>query len=413
MKHSLPFRMGLFLLLAIFSAALVYTTRQNAEIARSLAEKSLESTALALSAAAENALRQYGGNKEQQIREILSDRVVAYALIVGRDGTILFHTNPGRVGTRLNNEEMGDWIPGPEAGRKIVLGTGIPAYEFDFTLRHPDGRNELLRLVLNTTQADIVSSWTNRMWWIVGSILFLLWAVGFLLERAATRYFRLQALQQEQDRLTLIGQMTSVLAHEIRNAITGVKGYAQWAHEKTGDSQPAKMALDAVLQGTGRIETLVNELLLFSKDEEYRMEPVALTPVVREAVRDVLSSWAGHVEDHVDDGALVQADREKLFRTLVNGIRNASEAVGRNGTIRISSAVDGRWVELRIEDTGPGLSAETAPRVFTPFFTTRADGTGLGLAYARKVIRGMGGAIELKNRKETQGALLSIRLPSA
>jgi two-component system sensor histidine kinase FlrB len=68
---------------------------------------------------------------------------------------------------------------------------------------------------------------------------------------------------------------------------------------------------------------------------------------------------------------------------------------------------------LRIEDDGPGLSAEGADRIFTPFFTTKADGTGLGLAYARKVIKGMGGIIELKNRKDARGAVLSIRLPAA
>jgi signal transduction histidine kinase len=119
------------------------------------------------------------------------------------------------------------------------------------------------------------------------------------------------------------------------------------------------------------------------------------------------------VEVHVDDSTLVQADREKLYRTLANGIRNASEAIGQGGTIRISSAVDGRWVELCIEDTGPGLSAESAARIFTPFFTTKADGTGLGLAYAQKVIKGMGGIIELKNRKDERGAVLGIRLPAA
>jgi len=405
--------MGLLLLLAIFSAALVYITDQNAEIARSLASKSLESTALALSTAAESALRRYGSDKEQQIREILSDRIVAYALIASQDGTILFHTNPGRVGTRLTKEEMGNWLPGSVSSRQVTLGTGIPAQEFDFTLHRPDGSDELLRLILNTTQADMVLSWSNRMWWIVGSILVLLWTVGFFFERAVTRYLRLQASQEEHERLTLIGQMTAVLAHEIRNAIAGVKGYAQWAHEKTDESQPAKTALDAVLQGTGRIETLVNELLLFSKDEGYRMEAVDLASITREAVQNGLSSWGGHVNIHVVDGTLVKADREKLYRTLVNGIRNASEATGPGGTFRISTAVDGRWVVLRIEDNGPGLSADSAARIFTPFFTTKADGTGLGLAYAQKVIKGMGGIIELKNRKDERGAVLGIRLPAA
>lgn len=412
MKYLLPFRAGLFLLLAFFTAALIYVTHQNAVIARSLASKSLESTALGLSSAAENALRRFGSDREQ-VREILSDRVVAYAFIADRDGTILFHTNPARVGATLIRQEMGDWHPGSDSGRPILLGTGVPAWEFDFPLHRPDGTEEMLRLILNTTQADLVSSWTVRMGWIVASVLVLLWAVGLLFERAVTRYVRLQALQEEKERLTLVGRMTAVLAHEIRNAITGVKGYVQWADEKTDAAQPAKTALKAVLQGTGRIETLVNELLQFSKEEEYRLEPVALAPIAREAVRDGLASWKGSAEVLVEEGTLVRADRDKLYRTIANGIRNAAEAAGRDGTIRVSATGGGRRVELRIEDTGPGLSAEAASRVFTPFFTTKADGTGLGLAYARKVIDGMGGTIDLKNRNDTRGAVLEIRLPAA
>lgn len=412
MRYLFPFRAGLFLLLAFFTAALIYVTHQNAVIARTLASKSVESTALGLSSAAENALRRFGSDRDR-VREILSDRVVAYAFIAGRDGTILFHTNPARVGSILAREDMGDWHPGPGAGSPILLGTGVPAWEFDFPLHRPDGTEEMLRLVLNTTQADLVSSWTSRMWWIVGSVLALLWSVGFLFERAVTRYVRLQALQEEKERLSLVGRMTAVLAHEIRNAITGVKGYVQWADQKTDATQPAKTALKAVLQGTGRIETLVNELLRFSKEEEYRLEPVALAPIAREAVRDGLASWSGNAEVLVGEGTLVRADRDKLYRTITNGIRNAAEAAGLDGSIRVTAAADGRRVALRIEDTGPGLSDEEASRVFTPFFTTKADGTGLGLAYARKVIGGMGGTIDLKNRKDARGAVLDIRLPAA
>jgi len=417
MKHYIPFRMGLFLLLAFFSAALVYITNQNVAIARSLAAKSMESTAFALSKAAENALRHYGSNREQQIREILSDRVVAYALIADRDGTILFHTNPGRVGAVLTKGEMENWRrPGPLSSRQIILGTGRPAYEFNFKLYRPDGRDELLRLILHGTQSDLVVSWTDRMKWIVGSILVLLWGVGFFLERTAVRYLKLQARQEEQERLTLIGQMTAVLSHEIRNAIAGVKGYAQWAHEKTEESQPAKMALAAVLQGTERIEKLVNELLLFARDESFLMEPVDLLPVVRQAICDVLASWeekgAIPIDVQIKEGMRVKADREKLYRTLVNGIRNALEATGKDGTIRISSSAYGHGVELHIDDTGIGLPEGTAERIFSPFFTTKTQGTGLGLAYAKKVIEGMGGIITLNNRPDAPGAVLSIRLPS-
>jgi len=109
---------------------------------------------------------------------------------------------------------------------------------------------------------------------------------------------------------------------------------------------------------------------------------------------------------------LLKADREKLFRVIVNGIRNALDAIGQGGRIRIYAREDGRWVSVYIEDTGEGISEKDHYRLFTPFYTTKTDGTGLGLAYAKKVVEGMGGSIALSNRTGGVGAVLAIRLPN-
>lgn len=407
-------RVSLFFLLAFLSVVMIYTTHQNSLAVRSLARTSLESTALALSMAAENALRRSGTGRETEIREILSDRVVAYALIARHDDTILFHTNPTLVGTKLHDNDVKQQLAkGNVSSREITLGTGIPAYEFNFTLHHPDGSEELLRLILHTSQADLIVSRAERMWWLVGIMLALLWTAGLLLERTATRYIRLQAQQEEQKRLTLIGQMTAVLAHEIRNALASIKGYAQWVNEKTAESEPSKPAMAAILQSTGRIESLVNEILLFSKQETYTIEPVGIAPLMDEAAGSGLTGWQGKTEIEIDPGILVMADREKFLRTLVNGMRNAVDAMGGDGVLHIGVSAEGRWVTLRIEDSGPGISAEEVPRLFTPFYTTKTEGTGLGLAYAKKVVEGMGGIINLENRKYKQGAILSIKLPAS
>jgi signal transduction histidine kinase len=73
--------------------------------------------------------------------------------------------------------------------------------------------------------------------------------------------------------------------------------------------------------------------------------------------------------------------------------------------------VNGRWAEIRVEDTGPGIPGADLPKMFTPFHTTKADGTGLGLAYSKKAIEGMGGRIGIRNREGERGAVLWIRLP--
>lgn len=416
MRNYLPhiIRTVLSFLLAVFSITMIYSVHQSTQAARRLARTSLESTALAVSTAAENALRSSRTDRENEIRSILSDRVIAYALIASQDGAILFHTNDRLVGAKLPE---GDFIrhraTGNVSSRRITLGTGIPAYEFNYTLHQPDGREELLRLTLHTADADLIAARAERMWWLVGLSLFLIWTAGVVLERVFTRYLHLQSLMEEQNRMTLIGQMSAVLAHEIRNALASVKGYAQWINEKLQESQSLKPATEAILQGTGRIESLVDELLVYARLEHYKLERVDLKEIVDEAAGGSLSGWQGKTEMDVQPGKYVLADREKLIRVLVNGLRNAVDAMSGKGTLRIASSSEGRWVNLRIEDTGPGITDDERRRLFTPFYTTKTEGTGLGLAYAKKVVDGMKGNIALENRDDKQGAILSIRLPAA
>jgi signal transduction histidine kinase len=249
------------------------------------------------------------------------------------------------------------------------------------------------------------------MWWVGTGVLVLLWTVGILFERVLTRSLRLRSELEEKRQLALIGQMTAVLAHEIRNALGSIKGYAQWVDEKLESPDPRKAGLAAVLQGTERIESLVQELLLFSRDETFKLECLDPVPLLHESVQSAASSWLGKVELEKEPGTLVKADGEKLRRVFVNGIQNAIQAMGEEGTLRVSVGRDGRWIQVLMEDTGPGIPDGEFPRLFTPFHTTKTDGTGLGLAYSKKVVEGMGGRISLRNRDQERGAVLSIQLP--
>jgi two-component system sensor histidine kinase HydH len=404
-------RTGLAIFLLISSAAIVYTTSRNFRSVRLLSTRALESTALALSSSAETALRAMGNKADTEIREILSDRVVAYAMITTREGKILFHTNPDLAGCYLSSEKKMEWPSTTASGKRINLRTGLPAYEFNFILHLPDGPAQLLRLVLYTTPADRVISDARKMWWTVGIILILLWTGGVMLERVFTRQLDLQDDLERRNQLALIGQMTAVLAHEIRNALGSIKGYVQWVHEKLEKPDPKKEGLAVVLQGVERIESLTNDLLCFSRKEQYRIEPLEPVSLISEAINAAAPSWKGKVELAARPEIRLMGDREKLYRVFLNGIRNAVQAMKEEGSLRISVSADGRWVKIRIEDTGAGIPAEEIPRLFTPFHTTKADGTGLGLAYSRKLVQGMGGRIDLANREDETGAVLTIQLP--
>lgn len=407
-------RFSLAFFLMVSSAAILYSTARNYESARRLSDQSLENTALGLASAAEFALRHEGNSTAEDITDIFSDRVVAYALIADEKGNILFHTNPRRTGNILSPAERGSLgVSQKASGRRIILGTGIPAYEFDYPLHLADGTIQWLRLILHTSPADRILSDARRMWWVGLSVMLLLWIVGILFERVLTRSLKLRAEIERRQQLVTIGQMTSLLAHEIRNALASIKGYAQLVDEKLDSGDPKKSVMAFVLQGTKRIEFLVQELLQFSRDETFRIEKVSLVPLLQDSVEAAISGWRGSWKMNEASYAIVNADGEKLRRVFINGIRNAVEAMGSEGSLLVSVHQAGKWIKVEIEDSGPGIAEAQKSLLFTPFHTTKTDGTGLGLAYSKKVIEGMKGKIMLDNRQGARGAVLTVFIPKA
>jgi signal transduction histidine kinase len=377
---------------------------------RSLAHQSLESTARGISLAAEQVLREESG-RTVQFERLFSDRVVAYALIFDGGGTVLFHTNPDLRGTAVEDREAFDRAAaGAPASRRTLLGTGRPVLLHDRLLQRPDGQPVLLRLALHTVEVDRMVARTDRLWWSVGTVLALLWGAGLLVLAQAARAAALRRAGERNEALALIGQMTATLAHEIRNAIGGVKGYAQLAAERTDTGDPRARQLAAVLGGVTRIERLVGDLLAYSREERFTIAEIDPAPLLKAAAASV-NDWGGRVELDLEPGLRVMADAEKLERALANGVLNAVQAMGDSGLLRVVLRRRGGQAALRIEDTGAGIGPETLPKLFTPFYTTRASGTGLGLAYAKKVVEGMGGSIGLENRVDGAGAVLTVLLP--
>ena len=417
MEHpfrSTTLKAALFLFLVLSSIAILVTTFQNTRAAQNMVDQALESTALALASTVEAELRSGDSLAANHVRRVFSDRVIAYALVADKKGLILFHTNSVLTGTQLGEPGLGHWLQTGQAyGRRITLRTGLPAFEFNYLLHLPDGRAELLRLVLHTFPADQIIFRAQKMWWTVGLVLLILWTIGILFERMFTRHLSLQKKHQQREQLALIGQMTAVLSHEIRNALGSIKGYTQWILEKMEGSDPNKTGLALVLKGTERIESLVNDLLLYSREEVYHLEPLAVDQVIQEVIASEILLRETGIETLIEPGNKIFADKDKLYRVLLNGIQNALQAMGENPSLRIQVESKGKWTEIRLEDSGTGTAEEELSRLFTPFYTTKTTGTGLGLAYSKKVVEGMGGEIDLLNRERGKGAVLIIRLPKA
>ena len=295
---------------------------------------------------------------------------------------------------------------------EVFSGAGLAVLLYDHRLRQPGGGEALLRLALHTVETDRVTARAGGLWWSVGAVLLLLWAGGLLVIALAARAERHRRAAERSESLAMVGQMTSTLAHEIRNAIGSVKGYAQLVAERTRADDPRAQHLAAALRGVARIEQLVGDLLLFSREERFSIAEVDPVPLVT-AISSSVSSWPGRVELDLEAGLRVRADAEKLERVVVNAVRNAVQAMGAAGLLRVVLRRRGDQIAIQIEDTGGGIAPEALPKLFTPFYTTRTTGTGLGLAYAKKVVEGMGGTIDVKNREGAKGAIFTLLLPRA
>lgn len=402
----------LLLFLLLSSGAIVYTTMENMKSVRNLATESLDSIALALSLSAGHVLRSDDPASVKEVRTIFSDRVVAYAFAADRTGRLLFHTNSRLTGSllaRADAEELFRYAS--PSGRRVTLQTGIGAYQYTYPADLAGARDVRLRIVLNSLPADRLMAKARQIWWIVGGILLIFWSIGTFFGWLLMRYLSLQEELERKKHMALIGQMTAVLSHEIRNALGSIKGYTQWVDRKMQPDDSLRGAVAMALGGIERVESLVNELLLYSKDEVYRSELVNVRVLLDESLRS-FRGWPGEILPSGEAEAWVRADREKLYRVFVNVIQNALQAMGETGRLEVSVERTGRWFRISVADDGPGVPFEEVESLFTPFHTSKVNGTGIGLAYSKKVIEAMGGRIELTNRSDTAGAVLRIHLPA-
>jgi len=229
----------------------------------------------------------------------------------------------------------------------------------------------------------------------------------------------LAALQQRiqlKENLAALGELSAGIAHEFKNALATISGYAQMIEPETSPAEVLDYA-GRILEQTRNITHVVAEFLKYARPLEIPDEGVALQTMVErvvsevgEALPQVRIRWEGTFGD-------AQGDEGLLRQALLNLARNAAEAcaitegggqvVIRGDTVRGEEA---EFQRISVIDNGPGIPANVFPKLFRPFFTTKAKGTGLGLAVVQKIIVQHGGQVEVRNRPEG-GAEFIVTLP--
>ncbi len=237
---------------------------------------------------------------------------------------------------------------------------------------------------------------------------------------AAITRFQQEATQRE--RLSSLGRLSTVIAHEIRNPLMIIKTALRTLRRSAPGEARATTAVDDIDEEVARLNRLVNDVLDFAKPIRFDIAPVDMRTICEGAA---LAAMADGTPPRVDVvvpavGVTVETDGERLRAALVNLLDNARQSVAAAGTARDLGDLPPVVLEahqpaadrvvLVVHDQGAGISATDLPRIFDPFFTTRRTGSGLGLAIVRNVIEGLGGQINVESRP-SEGTTVTIELP--
>lgn len=403
-------------IVTLISIALTYRNSARA------AEDSLKLQALGIAVSLEASMKDSEGSgvksyelkhRKNIFKEIITEgrwEGIAFIALYDKRGATLLHSNENLIGRQVQDTHAGE---AAETGKPVygylTLGTGEQVFLLNFPLYIKD-ETGTLRLALrtypieeNTRQARLHAL---SMFLVIG----ILWLVGGFFIKALKRSDELKKLILERERLAVIGEMASVLAHEIRNPLGSIKGFAQYMKEQGAEGRPLNTdSLDIIISESGRLDSLTEDLLMYAKPADIRLEEFDVSGLVEEIVR-------GRSADDIDikvlvpDSLKIKSDRDKLKQVLINIIQNSVDALGDKGILDIGAGTVGNKITIIVKDNGCGMDKEAMANAFKPFFTTKARGTGLGLAIVDKLVKSLGGTIELQSELG-KGTVFKVTIP--
>lgn len=231
---------------------------------------------------------------------------------------------------------------------------------------------------------------------------------------------------RQTDRLAMLGTLAAGLAHEIKNPLGGIKGAAQLLNLELPPDNPLREYTQVMTREVNRVNDLIEELLDLTRSRATKLSEVNLSRVLAD---QALLQQQSHPHKNVDfqlqlDPSIppIWGDATMLASLFLNLLKNAAEAVGEQGKITVTSRIAGQYlynrpgerpvpvVTVEIHDSGPGMSPEQLDRIFTPFYSTKPRGCGLGLAICQKIISEHQGTLRVVSAPG-QGTTFTVSLP--
>lgn len=230
--------------------------------------------------------------------------------------------------------------------------------------------------------------------------------------RDLTETKRLELLLQERQTLARIGELASVVAHEVRNPLAAIRGVVEVIQTRFPADSPDRKILGDLLVRVDSLDQLVSDLLVYARPAPPVFRRASMLALARDTVALVANDrGTGSVRFDVSgDDAELWIDPAQMGRALLNLMTNAAQAMRDTGVVRITGARAGDRFRLTVADEGPGMPADVVARCLEPFFTTKTRGTGLGLPIAKRVVDEHGGTFTVTSEAGA-GTQVSIELP--
>ena len=242
--------------------------------------------------------------------------------------------------------------------------------------------------------------------------------IGDFLERVAIKRNETLLKQQMQhaDRLTIIGELTAGIAHELNTPLANILGFAELLKEDLENNTAVASDLDKIIKNAIFSREVVKKLMFFSRAMPQEKKLVNIVPQIKEALNLLDATFrkenVRYAVAIADEEMLLHVDTVQLTQIIFNLIINAIYFSPPEGLVSINVNQDKTYIYLEIVDEGPGLTDEALEKIFQPFFTTKptGEGAGLGLSVVHGIVISHNGSIEAANNHQ-QGAVFKVRLP--
>jgi two-component system sensor histidine kinase HydH len=229
-----------------------------------------------------------------------------------------------------------------------------------------------------------------------------------------------QALKREIEtsrRLASLGRLAAGIAHEIRNPLSSIKGFATYFRERYRDNQEDRNTAEIMIKEVDRLNRVISQLLDFTRPMALQKKPISIQVLIQHSLKMIerqASSGGVVIRADIDSSpGEIAVDFDRISQVLLNLYLNALDAMDKGGTLSVSCSrgAGNQGLKISVADTGAGIEKQNLEHIFDPYFTTKQTGTGLGLAIVHKIIEAHGGEVRVES-EAGQGTTVTLFLPN-